>query len=293
MHANEARTDESLVRSLLRGQFRHLADLSIRRLASGGTTNAIYCVGSELTARLPLLPGGAEALEREARWLPRLAPALPFPIPEVVAVGEPAEGFPHRWALHRWVTGEVLMEGSTDGQHRLAGDLAAFVTALRGVGLGGGPHSYRGGPPVSVDAETRDAIDALRRTGEPFDADALLAAWEAALRVPHWTGPDRWTHSDLMPSNLLGADGRLTAVLDFGTVGVGDPAIDLIPAWNLLSPAGRSCFRDAVDVDEATWSRGRGWALSMALIQLPYYRRTNSVIAANARHTIVQALADR
>ncbi|MFE2377244.1 aminoglycoside phosphotransferase family protein [Streptomyces sp. NPDC059398] len=293
MHANEARTDESLVRSLLRGQFRHLAGLPIRRLASGGTTNAIYRVGTGATVRLPLLPGGVEALEREVRWLSRLAPSLPFPIPEVIGLGEPAEGYPHRWALHRWVAGEVLVEGCTDGQRTLARDLAAFVTALRGIDPEGGPRSYRGSPPVSVDTETRDAIDALRRTEEPFEPDALLAAWDSVLRVPHWTGRDQWSHSDLMPSNLLGADGRLTAVLDFGTVGVGDPAIDLIPAWNLLSPAGRSRFHDAVDVDEATWARGRGWALSMALIQLPYYRRTNPVIAANARHTIGQVLAAR
>jgi aminoglycoside phosphotransferase (APT) family kinase protein len=95
-----------------------------------------------------------------------------------------------------------------------------------------------------------------------------------------------------MPSNLLGADGRLTGVLDFGTAGVGDPAVDLIPAWNLLTPAARRVFRAGVDADDAMWARGRGWALSMAVTQLPYYRTTNPVISANARYVLHQILRE-
>jgi len=291
MHADEAATDPDLVRRLLRSQFPQWADLTVRRLTSGGTVNAIYRLGTELTVRLPLLGGGAEALDHEARWLPQLAPLVPVPIPEVVALGEPAEGYPWRWAVHRWRAGEVLVEGAETGLNSLARDLAAFITALRKADLDEGPPAYRGAPVRTADAGTRSAIEALRRTDEPFDADAILAAWETVLAAPDWSGAPCWTHSDLMPSNLLGAGGRLAAVLDFGTVGVGDPAIDLIPAWNLLTPAARQAFRDGVDVDDATWTRGRGWALSMAVIQLPYYRRTNPVISANARYVINQVLA--
>lgn len=293
MHADEADTDPDLVQRLLRAQFPQWADLPVRRLASGGTVNAIYRLGTELTVRLPLLKGGTEILDHEARWLPRLAPLVPVPIPEVVALGEPAEGYPWRWAIHRWMEGEVLVEGRTAAPESLARDLAAFVTALREAGLDGGPPAYRGAPLHTVDAEARSAIEALRRTDEPFDADAILAAWETALAAPGWSGAPCWTHSDLMPSNLLGAGDRLAAVLDFGTAGVGDPAVDLIPAWNLLTPAARHVFRAGVDVDDATWTRGRGWALSMAVIQLPYYRHTNPVISANARYVINQILANR
>ncbi|MEU9580997.1 aminoglycoside phosphotransferase family protein [Streptomyces chilikensis] len=289
MHEGEADTDPDLVRRLLRGQFPQWADLPVTRLASGGTVNAIYRLGDGLTVRLPLLRGGDGTVGHEARWLPLLAPSLPVPVPEVVAVGEPAEGYPWRWAVHRWLEGEVLVEGV--GSDTLARDLAAFVTAMRGTGLEGGPPAHRSGPPREADAGTRSAIEALRRTDEPFDADAVLAAWERVLTVPDWTGGPCWTHSDLMPGNLLGAGGRLAGVLDFGTAGVGDPAIDLVPAWNLFTPAARRTFRDHVDVDEATWERGRGWALSMAVVQLPYYRRTNPVISANARHVIGQVLA--
>lgn len=290
MHPDEADTDEDLVRRLLRGQFPHWADLPVRRLESGGTVNAIYRVGTGLTVRLPLTAGGAGTLHREAFWLPRLAPLVPVPVPEVVGRGEPAEGYPWEWAVHRWIDGEVLVEGRVDAPGQLARDLAAFVTALREVATDGGPPAHRGDPLAAADAETRAAIKELRHTDEPFDAEAALAAWEEALAAPAWPGRPRWIHSDLMPSNLLGAGGRLAAVIDFGTAGLGDPAVDLIPAWNLLPSAARQVFRDGVDTDEATWVRGRGWALSMAVIQLPYYRNTNPVISANARHVIRQVL---
>jgi len=293
MHVGEADTDPRLVTRLLRVQFPQWADLPVRRLASGGTVNAIYRLGAEFSVRLPLLEDGAGTLDHEARWLPRLAPLLPVPIPEVIALGEPAEGYPWRWAIHRWLEGDTMVEGEATDPEGLARDLAAFVAALRKVGLDGGPAAYRGVPLRTVDAETRSAIEALRRTDEPFDADAILTAWETALAAPDWAEAPRWIHSDLMPSNLLGAGGKLAAVLDFGTAGVGDPAIDLIPAWNLLTPAVRPVFRDGVDVDDATWTRGLGWALSMAVIQLPYYRHTNAVISANARYVIGQVLANR
>ncbi|MEW2353007.1 aminoglycoside phosphotransferase family protein [Spirillospora sp. NPDC029432] len=283
--------EAGLVERLVRGQFPQWADLPVERLSSGGTVNAIYRLGDALTVRLPLTEGGVEPLQREARWLPKIAPALPVTIPTVAATGEPAEGYPWRWSIHQWIPGENPIEGRLTEPELLARDLAEFVKAMRGVGIEGGPGAARGGPLATVDAETRTAIEELRHTDEPFDADAATAAWQDALAAPPWTARPCWLHSDLMPSNLLVVRGRLVAVLDFGTLGVGDPACDLIPAWNLLPAMARDVFRDAVDVDDATWTRGRGWALSMALVQLPYYRDTNPVISANARHVLREVLA--
>lgn len=291
MHANETETDAGLVRRLLRAQFPRWADLPVTRPASGGTVNAIYRLGDELTVRLPLLPGGAEAVAQEALLLPRLAPLLRLPIPEVVATGVPGEGYPLHWAVHRWIEGRNPVEGELARPGHVARDLAAFAVAFRGIDLPGGPPAHRGKPLITEDQETRAAIEALRRTDEPFDADAITAAWEEALAVPPWRGPACWTHSDLMPGNLLLTGDRVSAVIDFGTVGLGEPATDLIPAWNLLSAPARRGYREAVEVDDATWARGRGWALSMAVIQLPYYRTTHPVISANARYVIREILA--
>ncbi|WP_425585553.1 aminoglycoside phosphotransferase family protein [Streptomyces lunalinharesii] len=292
MHTDEADIDEDLVQRLLRAQFPQWANLPIRRLVSGGTVNAIYRVGTELTVRLPLTASGAEGLAQEALWLPRLAPVVRVSIPTVVGTGEPGEGYPWAWSIHQWIEGDVLVEGRVAESELLARDLAAFVTDIRKADPYHAPPAYRGAPLATADAGTRAAIEVLGRTDEPFDADAALAAWEAALAAPTWSGAQYWTHSDLMPSNLLVADDRLVAVLDFETAGIGDPAIDLIPAWNLLPPSARRTFRDRVDVDDDTWARGRGWALSMAVIQLPYYRNTNPVISTNARYVINQVLAD-
>ncbi|OEV10015.1 aminoglycoside phosphotransferase family protein [Streptomyces nanshensis] len=293
MHADEARTDADLVRRLLRAQFPRWADLPVARLASGGTVNAIYRLGDELTVRLPLLPGGAETVALEAELLPRLAPLLPLPVPEVVAVGAPGEGYPLAWAVHRWIEGRNPVEGDLAEPVQVARDLAEFAVAMREIDLPGGPPAHRGAPLAGEDHATRTAIEALRRTDEPFDADEITTAWEEALAAPEWTGPPCWTHSDLMPSNLLLTGARVSAVIDFGTAGTGEPATDLIPAWNLLPGPARQTYREAANMDDATWTRSRGWALSMAVIQLPYYRHTNPLISANARHVIGEILRTR
>ncbi|GAA5031619.1 aminoglycoside phosphotransferase family protein [Streptomyces siamensis] len=289
MHAHEAPLDDALVRRLLAARFPRWAELPLKRVESAGTVNALYRLGDDMVVRLPRIAAGADDVVKEGMWLPRLAPLLPVPVPELLAVGPPGEDYPWSWGVLRWLEGELPAVGALDDAEELALGLGRFVAAMRDVDLPGGPPAYRGGPLATVDAETRTAIAALHGT---VDTTAATAAWEAALAQPPWTGPPVWVHSDLMPMNLLVHQGRLSAVLDFATVGTGDPACDLIAAWNLLPASARPAFRDAAGADDATWARGRGWALSMALVQLPYYRTTNPVIAANAEHVIREVLAE-
>jgi aminoglycoside phosphotransferase (APT) family kinase protein len=293
MHADEVGTDVALVRRLLAGQFPQWAELPVEPFDSPGTVHAIYRLGDHLSVRLPLVEWGSGDVEKEQRWLPRLAPLLPVAIPTVLGKGVPAEGFPWPWSVCRWLdggnpdAGRLAAADARTGA-ALAMDLAGFVGAFRRIELPGGPPAYRGGPLAEQDTGTRAAIAELKGL---IDTDAATAAWDAALRAPEWAGPPVWVHADLMPGNLLVADGRLTGVIDFATAGVGDPACDLIIAWNLLPPRAREEFRARLNPDDATWARGRGKALSMALIQLPYYLDTNPAIAANARHVISAVLA--
>lgn len=295
MHADEADIDAALVGRLIAAQFPQWAGLWIEPVRSAGTDNALYRLGPDMVVRLPRIHRAIEQVEKEHRWLPRLAPQLPIAIPVPLAIGRPDQGYPWPWSVYRWLDGETATIERIVDPRQAATDLGAFVAALQGIDPVGGPppgphNSFRGVPLVRRDAETRGAIAALRGT---FDTDALTVAWEAAIRAPAWQGPPVWLHGDLHAANMLAHQGRLNAVIDFGCLGVGDPACDLAPAWTYLPADTRGIFRAALAVDDSTWARGRGWALSFGLIALPYYRHTNPELAGIARYSIEQALADQ
>ncbi len=244
--------------------------------------------------RLPRILAATGQVEKEHRWLPTLSPLLPLAIPVPIAKGKPGEGYPWHWSVCRWLEGETATVERIADPRQAATELARFVAALQRIDPVGGPppgdhNSFRGEPLATRDDETRDAIASLHRT---LDTGALNSAWEAALQAPSWQGPAVWLHGDLHAANLLARHGRLSAVIDFGCLGVGDPACDVMVAWTYLSAETRDVFRAELPVDDATWARGRGWALSFGLIALPYYRNTNPVLSGIARHAIDEALAD-
>jgi aminoglycoside phosphotransferase (APT) family kinase protein len=294
MHADEVDTDVSLVRRLLAAQFPQWADLPIEPVESAGTDNAIYRLGEDMAVRLPRIHWAIGQVEKEQRWLPKLAPHLPLAIPVPLAKGNPAEGYPWHWSVYPWLEGENATIERIADPRQAAADLAHFITALQRIDPAGGPppgpHNFHRGVPLAMrDASTRAAIASLHGT---LDTNATTAAWEAALRAPAWHGPPVWIHGDLQSGNLLALQGRLSAVIDFGCLGVGDPACDVIVAWNLLTAETRDVFRAALQVDDATWARGRGWALSFGLIALPYYHSTNPVLAGISRYAIDEVLTD-
>jgi aminoglycoside phosphotransferase (APT) family kinase protein len=133
---------------------------------------------------------------------------------------------------------------------------------------------------------------ALAACKDLVEENKAAAVWRDALDAPAWEQPPVWLHGDLLPSNLLTTDGRLSAVIDFGMLGVGDPACDLLPVWAIFEGEAREDFRAALGLDDTTWQRGRGWALSWALIALAYYRDTNPAIVEMAMTTIRALLAD-
>jgi aminoglycoside phosphotransferase (APT) family kinase protein len=289
MHEGEVDIEVELVHQLLRAQFPQWAELPLARVQSTGTVNAIYRLGEDMCVRLPRVKLWAGDLEKELRWLPTLAPHLPLAVPEPVATGRPDAGYPFVWAIYRWVEGETFARDRGGDEHQAAVDLAQFVARLRGLDPAGAPRSRRDRSMHAQDAETRTAIEQLRGV---IDADAVIAAWKTALAAPAWEGRAVWTHGDLLPPNLLGDRGRLLAVIDFGSMGVGDPAIDVIPAWSVFGAGGRRAFRASLGVDDATWARGRGFALHQALLIIPYYPATNPAFVTMATRTVDEVLAD-
>jgi aminoglycoside phosphotransferase (APT) family kinase protein len=289
MHVDEVRTDASLVRRLVEGQFPQWAGLPIAPVQSAGTDNAIYRLGDDMSVRLPRIHWAVGQAATEHEWLPRLAPLLPLSIPEPLALGAPAEGYPWSWAVHRWLDGETAIPQRIADPRQIASELAHFVAALQQIDPRDAPLSVRGVPVARQDVAARAALVELHGT---IDTDAATAAWDSALGEPEWEGPPTWLHGDLQAGNLLARDGRLSAVIDFGCMGVGDPACDFMVAWTYLSAGTRDAFRAELPVDDATWGRGRGWALSVGLIALPYYEVTNPVLAGIARRAIDEVLAD-
>lgn len=265
--------DAALVRKLVAAQFPRWAGLPVTPVRDGGHDNRTFHLGDAMAVRLPSAAGYAPAVEKEQTWLPVLAPQLPLPVPSPIAEGKPAEGYPFRWSVNQWIEGETASAERIGDLREFAADLAAFLTALQRIDAAGGPlagaHSFfRGASLTTYDDETRRAIEALAGR---IPAEAASAVWETALRAT-WDGPPVWFHGDVAYGNLLVRGGRLAAVIDFGTSGVGDPACDLSIAWTLLSGESREIFREAMyaggRVDSATWARGRGWTLWKALITL-------------------------
>ena len=291
MHHDEIDSDVDLVRRLLEAQQPQWSDLAIARVRSTGTDNALYRVGDDIVVRIPLRPSSIRPIEKEHRWLPVLAPRLPVPIPVPLALGEPTDEFPWAWSVYPWFEGEDATTARFD-QTAVARDLARFIVALQAIDTTGAPRPSvanfgRGVPLAARDEYTRQAIAASR---DLADTDAVTAAWEEALAVPAWDRPPVWIHGDISSGNLLFVDGRLRAVIDWGAAAIGDPACELVVAWEMLDADSREVFRDALAVDDATWARGRGWALSTAIIALPYYNKTNPYMAAQGRHKLAVVL---
>jgi aminoglycoside phosphotransferase (APT) family kinase protein len=287
----DADIDLPLVRRLIATQFPRWAGLPITKVSSAGTDNAIYRLGDQMAVRLPRRPWVAANVTKEQRWLPRLAPLLPLAVPVPLALGTPGDGFPFPWLVCQWLDGDTAAGEPDIDLPDAAAQLGRFVAALEQIDTTGGPPSFRGGPVSTLDDRVRGEIRDLGADGT-IDPDLATAAWQTALAAPAWDRDPVWVHADLSPLNLLARHRRLTAVIDFGALGLGDPAIDMLPAWTWLTAQTRGLFRAEAKADDATWARGRGWGLGLGLGAAHLYRASNPVLAAIGRHAIAEVTAD-
>ncbi len=262
MHSDELSIDAGLVERLVSEQFPDWHELPLRRVEPSGTDHAVFQLGDELSVRLARRNGPTEAGGPHWDWLASLAAKLPVEVPVPVAQGHPTTEYPWFWEIHTWVQGEMVPVEQIDSS-QAARDLAAVVSVLRSVGAEGAPVG-RGVPLAERDRGVRDRF---LRFGRP----AVLAKWDRALAAPPWDGPPVWHHGDLDARNWLIREGRISGVIDWRCMGVGDPACDVMVAWKLHSPDLRDAFREALPTDDATWDRARGWVVSQAVMALTYY----------------------
>ncbi|MGA7206720.1 MAG: aminoglycoside phosphotransferase family protein [Specibacter sp.] len=290
LHLDEVDIETDAVARMVSEQFPQWSGRPLAPLYPAGTDNVMFNLDGLFALRLPRTPAAARLLEKELTYPPMLAPLLTADIPMTVATGAPTAGYPFTWAVSRWLPGRNPLPGRAPDS--VAVQLAGFVRALHSI-VPPAPsealHSYRGGLLAARDLET---LTAITRCEDQFDAARLTRAWDIALQAPVGTGPATWIHTDLQPGNLLVDRGMLSGVIDWGGLAVGDPAIDLIVAWNLLDDAGRLAFRRTLGVADGDWERGRGWALSIGLVAYPYYIDSNPTLAAVSKYQIEQVLAD-
>jgi aminoglycoside phosphotransferase (APT) family kinase protein len=284
--------DDALVRRLVTAQFPQWKDLPVRSVETAGWDNRTFHLGEHMIVRLPRAAAYAAQVEKEHRWLPKLAPLLPLQIPTPLAIGEPADGYPWRWSIYRWIEGETAAPERIGDLNDFATSLAKFLIALQRIdptdGPRPGPHNfYRGGSLTTYDVETRQAIVVLKGK---LDTEAATKIWDTALKAT-WNHPLRWLHGDISARNLLIQEGRLSAIIDFGMVGVGDPACDLSIAWTLFKGESRGTFRAMLPLDPGTWARGRAWTLWKALIVAAGLTETNAVEAARPWSVIDEVLS--
>lgn len=285
--------DETLVRRLVSTQFPQWKHLPVRPVAVSGWDNRTFHLGEHMLVRMPSAADYAIQVDKEHRWLPKLAPLLPLPIPVPLAIGEPADDYPWKWSIYKWLEGDNAESAQIADLRDFAASLAQFLIALQRIDPTDGPlpglhNFYRGGSLMTYDTETRQAIATLK--GQ-IDADAAIEVWETALATA-WHGAPVWVHGDVSAGNLLVQEGRLSAVIDFGLLTVGDPACDLVIAWTLFADESREVFREMLPLDVGTWARGRAWALWKALIVVAGFTDTNAVKVAQSWRIINAVLAD-
>ncbi|MER5324125.1 aminoglycoside phosphotransferase family protein [Streptosporangium roseum] len=284
--------DAALVRRLVDTQFPQWAELPLELLHPAGSDHVIYRLGEELSVRLPRHADAIGQAQKESEWLPRLAAHLPLAIPAPVGMGEPGFDYPWRWAVSRWLDGEVATVEALADSSGAAVELAGFLTALQRfapeeIAAVEAREDLTIRPLADRDRATRAAI---AKVDGLFDTAAMTELWNAALSAPGWDRPPVWVHGDFHTGNLLIDNGRLSAVIDFGGLGIGDPACDLTIAFTLMSAGSRAAFRAALGVDDATWIRGRGWALATGLNAYTSYAAVNPRVATQTTRQITEAL---
>jgi aminoglycoside phosphotransferase (APT) family kinase protein len=294
MHPVEIHVDLALAKALIEAHCPDWRLLPISKVSNtSGTDHHMFRLGADKALRLPRRPSAALQVEKEQTFLPTLAKCLTIATPFPVKAFGPSSLFPYPWSVCKWLEGETLSASTGLDQADLTREIAITLLEIWAVDMSSlsspGDHNFHRGVPLSErDAQTHAAIAQI---GDEFDASRFLKIWDKCLAAKPHQGPPVVIHGDLSPTNLLARDGRLVGVLDWGGLALGDPATDLMIAWSYLKEPFRFHLRFPVSADDAMWTRGIGWALSVAAIQIPYYQGCNDVIASSARHTLQNIVA--
>jgi len=293
MHDDQISVTRVQVVALVADQLPALAGLEIVPVEGAGTVNAIFRIGGEVAARFSLRHDEPDRvllrLRREMVASAEFVLACPVAAPEPLDVGRPGRGYPLPWVTQSWLPGSTATPTSCESSADLARDLTDVVRHLRGWDLRGRRFrgSGRGGVLSNHDAWVDECI---RRSEGLLDTDAMRAMWSRFRQLPK-EDPDVMCHGDLIPPNVLIADGRLTGLLDTGGFQAADPALDLVAAWHLFDDGPREQLRRDLDCSDLQWERGRAWAFQQAAGAYWYYQRSNPTMADMGRTTLERLIS--
>ncbi|GAA1337446.1 aminoglycoside phosphotransferase family protein [Arthrobacter roseus] len=294
MHDDELHLDDDMVRQLIVEQFPEWRREPVRRIATEGTVNAIFRIGDDFAARLPLRGGNPDQVltdvRREAAAQGELALCCPFPVTEPVAIGRPAAMYPLPWSVQTWLPGEVATPTGLAGSTKFVEDLVVLISTFRAADTGGRHFSGPGrGGRLSDSDEWMELC--FRESAGLLDVGLLRGLWARFRALPP-AGSDVMTHGDLIPGNLLISGERLVGILDGGGFGAADPALDLVAAWHLLDAGARSKLRAGLNCSVVEWLPGAAWAFQQAMGLVWYYRDSNPGMSALGRSTLDRLTSD-
>jgi aminoglycoside phosphotransferase (APT) family kinase protein len=287
--------NEHLVTKLISEQFLQWKDLPIKSVPHQGCDNKTFRLGDHMLVRVPSSEEYVRQVKKEHKWLPLLAPNLPLPIPEPIAMGKPSKYYPWNWSIYRWLDGDSANSLKLDdiNLETIALQLAHFLNEFHKFDAAGAPtpglHNWWRAAHTSVyDAETRMLIYKLKNF---INVDKATSLWEVAISSK-WGKDPVWVHGDISSGNILLKDNKLSAVIDFGCMGIGDPACDLTIAWTFFKNKSREVFKNSIGLDPNTWSRARGWALWKALYELSQLEDKSSTKAIEQKRIIHDVLSE-
>lgn len=289
MHNDEVRIDDQLVTELLRNQFHQWLNLPLSRIAPEGTDHVMFKLGEDKVVRLPRILSAAKNLKREYDFLDLLAGKVSMPIPKLIALGRPDKNYPFYWSIGTFLHGKNLSVDVGFDLLDAVESLALFVNELHDVDTSLGVECRRGVHPKTY---TVDVMASMEQLKDCYDISQLKKCWQSIVVTPDWCGAPKWIHGDLHPGNFLVLDKKISAIIDFGLAGIGDPACDLMVAWTLLDTKARAIFKKAIQIDEDSWRRAKGWAFYLGVMGYPYYKSSNPVFAAIAKRSLDEVLLD-
>lgn len=271
--------DEKLVKALIQSQFPNWSNLDIKPVENMGHDNRTFHLGDKMSVRLPSGKSYSYQSTKEQIWLPFLSDRLSFNIPQIVAVGKESDIYPFTWSVCKWLDGDLPSTNNITDMNLFAYDLASFLKELQSIDCCGGPlageHNFHRGGDISVyNLGYLELVDNLCDV-IGIDKSLLLEIWNLGLSSK-WMKKPVWVHGDLVSTNMLVLDGKLSAVIDFGILGVGDPACDLSMYWTFFDKESREIFKSKLNLDESTWDRARAWVIWKQLFDFQYYITDNS-----------------